>query len=244
MDITDQWKWPIKRKWALSRDSATNLLVRQGSGSRLLLIDNKPHTCVIGVLIETSGTTDNALLFLGIMVSICATQVIPATALLLLQANTDSGKQPMRAITMSSNNHGEYLVLQDQRSLYGMRGLEAYASSHPSDPSCLYKSPTTYPPHKNIFAIGTTDLELKFAAIFEDKLHDNIVSGIQAILPDCDWGINVLRLGFDLECLENPITIHVSVAHEALTEDAACKIVSVILEVIAAAGTDLSEMKS
>ncbi|CZR51507.1 uncharacterized protein PAC_01384 [Phialocephala subalpina] len=150
----------------------------------------------------------------------------------------------MRAITMSSNNHHEYLVLQEKRSLYGMRGLEAYASSHPSDPSCLCKCPSTYTPHKNIFAIGATDLEHKFAAIFEDKLHDNIVSGIQATLPDCDWGLNVLRLGFDLECLENPITIHIVVADEALSEDAACNIVLVILEVIAAAGLDSSEMKS
>jgi hypothetical protein len=151
----------------------------------------------------------------------------------------------MRAITMSSNNnHHEYLVRQEERSLYGMRGLEVYASSHPSDPSCLCQRPSTYTPRKNIFAIGATDVDLKFAAIYEEKLHDNIVSGIEATLPDCDWGLNVLRLGFHLECLENPITIHLTVADGALSEDAACNIVSVILEVLAAADRDSSEMKS
>ena len=150
----------------------------------------------------------------------------------------------MRAITMSSNNHHEYLVLQEERSFYGMRGLVVHASSHPSDPSCLCKCPSTYAPHKNIFAIGATDLEHEFAAIFEGKLHDNIVSGIQATLPDCDWGLNVLRLGFDSKRLENPITIHIVVADGALSEVAACNIVSVILEVTAAAGLYSSEMKS
>ena len=91
--------------------------------------------------------------------------------------------------------------------------------------------------------IGATDLEHKFAAIFEDKLHDKIVSGIQATLPDCDWGLNVLRLNFDLERLENPITIHTVMADGSLSENAACNIVSIILEVIAAGGLDSSETR-
>ncbi|KUJ21217.1 uncharacterized protein LY89DRAFT_681805 [Mollisia scopiformis] len=117
------------------------------------------------------------------------------------------------------------------RSLYGMRGLEVCASSHPSNPSCLCKSPSTYTPHKNTFAIGATDLEHKFAAIFEDELYDNI-------------GLNVLRLGFDVERLENPITIHIVVADEALSEDAACNIISMILKVMMVVGLDSSEKDS
>jgi hypothetical protein len=175
------------------------------------------------------------------MASLIATRVVRDDALLLHQANNT---QPMCATTMSSNSHRQYLVLQEDRSSYGMRGLVVFASSHPSDPSCLYKYPSTYAPHKNIFAIGATDLEHEFAAIFEDKLHDDIVSGVQATLPDCDWGLNVLRLGFDPERLENPITIHIVVANGALSEVAACNIVSVILEVIAAAALYSSELKS
>lgn len=143
-----------------------------------------------------------------------------------------------------ANHHHEYLVQQERRLLYGMRGLEVCASSHPSDSSCLYTRRSTYTPHKSIFAIGTTDLELWFAKIYEENLHDNFVSAIQTSLPDCSWGLNVLRLGFEPECLENPITVHITVACEALTDDAACNTVSAILEVVAAAGLDSTETKS
>lgn len=137
-----------------------------------------------------------------------STQVVPATTLLLLEENTNT-QSSMRASTMSSNDHYEYLVPQEQRSLYGMRDLEACASSHPSDPSCLYedRDPCTFTLDKNIFAIGVTDFEQKFTSIFEDKLHDNIVSGILATLPDCDFSLNVLHLGFDDKYLENLLII-------------------------------------
>ena len=173
------------------------------------------------------------------MATIIKTQVLPVGPNLFLDA-----KRTERHTNMSSNNHHEYLVEQDYRHLYGMRGLEVYASSHPADPSCLCDKSTTFTPHKCIFPIGTTDLEREFATVFEEKFQDSIVSGIQATLPDCDWGLNVLRLGFEDESLENPITIHLTVAGEALTEDATCHVVSIILKVIAAAGLDSGNMKS
>jgi hypothetical protein len=166
-----------------------------------------------------------------------ATKVIPDGSILL---RSHFAPPPSPHCNMSQH---EYLVLRDERSRYGMRSLVVYASSHPSDPACLYDHPHTYPPHKNIFAIGATDLEHEFVAIFEDELHDNIVSCIQAALPDCDWGLNVFRLGFDPERLKNPITIHLTVADGALSEDAACKIVSAIVVVVAAAPVS-GEMKS
>ncbi|KUJ19176.1 uncharacterized protein LY89DRAFT_683101 [Mollisia scopiformis] len=142
------------------------------------------------------------------------------------------------------SSHKEYLVMQEMRSLYGMRGLEVCASSHPSNPLYLCKSPSTYTPHKNIFAIGATDLEHKFVAIFEDELYNNIVSAIHTILPDCNWGLNVLRLGFDIKRLKNPITIHIIVADKALFEDAAYNIISMILKVMIVVGLDSSEKDS
>lgn len=115
-------------------------------------------------------------------------------------------------------------VLQEDRYLYGMKGMAVYASGHPSDPSCLANPlMSTWTPIKNLFAIGASDLDAKFTAFYE-TIHDNIVSCILATLPDGDWGLNVLRLGFDTTPV-NPITIHLVVApNGALSEDMAVRL--------------------
>ena len=174
------------------------------------------------------------------MAPITATLLIPGGSRLNI-ANQPSVRSPPHS--KMSTNQQQYRVPQEDRCLYGMRGLVVYASSHPSDPSCISTIPSTYPPHKSLFALGATDLEYEFAAVFENELHDNIVSCIQATLPDCDWGLNVFRLGFDAERLKNPVTIHLVVADGALSEDAACKIVSAILAIVAVAPCS-SEVKS
>ncbi len=63
------------------------------------------------------------------------------------------------------------------------------------------------------------------------------VASIVAALPDANWGLNVLRLGFDPEHLSNnPYTIHLVVAFDGgLSDETACKIVAQILSVIAEA---------
>jgi hypothetical protein len=124
----------------------------------------------------------------------------------------------------------KYLVPEDYRHLYGMKGLVVFASSHPLDPACLCDFPSTYTPQKAIFALGETDRQ--FVQVFEDKLHDKFVS----VLPDCTWGLNVFRLGFELESVKNPITIHLTFADGAISDDAACKIVADFLEAIEALG--------
>jgi hypothetical protein len=137
------------------------------------------------------------------------------------------------AAKMSLN---QYHVRLEDRHLYGMEGMVVFASSHPSDPSCLADPlMSTWTPIKKLFAIGTSDLDAEFTTVYEN-IHDNIVSSILAALPDSDWGLNVLRLGFDTEHLENPITIQLVVApNGGLSEDTACKIVSDILAIITAA---------
>jgi hypothetical protein len=138
-----------------------------------------------------------------------------------------------RKANMSLNR---YHVLPKHRHLYGMKGIVVYASSHPSDPSCLADPlMSTWAPIKNLFAIGASDLDAEFTAVYE-SIHDSIVSSILATLSDSDWGLNVLRLGFNTKHLKNPITIHLVVApNGGLSEDTACKIVSDILTIIAAA---------
>ncbi|RDL37159.1 Uncharacterized protein BP5553_04592 [Venustampulla echinocandica] len=118
-----------------------------------------------------------------------------------------------------------------------MKGLAVYVSSHPSDPSCLADPlMSTWTPIKTLSAIGASDLDAEFTPVFENNIHDNIVSSILTALPGGDWGLNVLRLGFDTKHLNNPITIHLVVApNGGLSPDAACKIVSDILTIIAAA---------
>ena len=133
--------------------------------------------------------------------------------------------------------HSQYLVLSGLRHLYGMKFLALYASSHPSDPSCLANPQTsTWTPIKAVNPIGASDLDTEFTAIYESKIHHDIVSVILAALPESDWGLNVLRLGFESDRLKNPITIHLVVAENGgLSEDTACKIVADTCAIIAAA---------
>jgi hypothetical protein len=138
-------------------------------------------------------------------------------------------------INMSLN---QYLVPAEKRSLYGMKGIVVYASSHPLHASCLKDPPmSTWAPIKSLFAIGAGngDCDAEFTAFYE-TVHDQIVASILATLPNANWGLNVLRLGFDTERLNNPYTIHLVVAADGgLFDQAACKIVAEILNVIAAA---------
>ncbi len=146
-------------------------------------------------------------------------------------------------IAKQTNMCREYRVPTEVRHLYGMRDLVIHASSDPSHSSCICADNTsTWNPVKNVFALEASNLEeVEFAEIYED-IHDNIVTSIVATLSDADWGLNVLRLGFDTERLSNPITIHL-VANGGLAEDRACRIVAGILAVIAASPT-ASQMKS
>lgn len=87
-----------------------------------------------------------------------------------------------------------------------------------------------------LFPIGASVADREFTAIYEDKLHDNIVSAIKAALSGYKWkwALNVFRLGFNPVRLKNPITIFLDVSGGVISGDAACKIVSDILALVAA----------
>ncbi len=149
--------------------------------------------------------------------------------------HADANHINKRTIAKQINMCLQYRVSAEVRYLYGMRNLVIHASSNPFDSSCICAENTsTWNCIKNIFALEASNLEeVKFAEIYEN-IHDKIVTSIMATLSDADWGLNVLRLGFDTNRLSNPITIHLVVANGGLADDRACRIVADILAVLAA----------
>lgn len=126
-----------------------------------------------------------------------------------------------------------YLIPRDVRARYGMKGLEVVASSDRSRSSCLSHQRSTFPPIKHVCALDDGDDEV--VRVFNSQLRDGIVTRIQETLPHTNWRLNVLRLGFALETLSNPITIHLTLAEDAFARDdesAAGKIVSDILDLV------------
>jgi hypothetical protein len=171
--------------------------------------------------------------------SIVVTQ--PCSGFLHLATNPLSSHRTERHHRASNMSFSQYRVPEDSRYCYGMRDIVVYASSHPEDASCLADPlMSTWTPVKRLVAIGASDGDAEFTAFYE-SIQDEIVSSILATLPDANWGLNVLRLGFYTERLKNPYTIHLVVAPDGgLSEETACKIVAQILSVIAAA-PDLSQ---
>jgi len=124
------------------------------------------------------------------------------------------------------------LVSPASRHLYGLKEMAMVASSHPSDAACLC------PPHRqNTFAVRKSIFVIRAAEkdevdAYENK-HDEIVRCIQAAVPGASWVLHVIRMGFDPVAENNLITILLVVGFEwALSDDAACAIVSDIRTVI------------
>lgn len=97
----------------------------------------------------------------------------------------------------------EYIVPKLDQQRYGL-GFEILASSNQSSPSCLS---TTFGQSKHMFTVGNRE----FAAVYEEKICDPIGSAISALLPNRRWALNVFRLGYEEEKLQNPIVIHLVV---------------------------------
>jgi len=85
---------------------------------------------------------------------------------------------------------------------------------------------------KKVFTVRNLDFE----HIYEIKTLDAIVKILRSSLPKgCDWALNVVRLGFDYNQMNNPIVVHLLVARDYLSDDKACSLVKEIGGTICAA---------
>ena len=129
--------------------------------------------------------------------------------------------------------HAEH-VPQTERERYGSRAMEVLATSNSSD-SCLFdyvKSRSTFTVPKQVFTIQNLD----FQYLYETKILGAIVKILRSSLPNaCQWALNVLRLGFHMNQMANPIVVHLLVARDYLSDDSARSIVKEIGRTIYAA---------
>ena len=149
----------------------------------------------------------------------------------LQTSNTDSGD---RRAAMA------YVVPELQRQRYGL-GFEILASSDQSSPSCLRPSTAAHWQSKNLFPASSPE----FAVIYAE-ICDTIVSAICELLPNGRWALNVFRMGYEGEKLQNPIVIHLVVysigldtgsgSSSNITEAKASKTVATIKAIVVNSG--------
>ena len=126
-----------------------------------------------------------------------------------------------------------YVVQQSQRHGYHL-SFEILASSNQSSPACLCPNPWV---RNNIFPVSSPE----FAAVYKQKIRDTVVDAILALFPTGPWVLNVFRMGFEAEELQNPILIQLVVESSEtgssnITEATASEIVATIMAAVVGSG--------
>lgn len=124
-------------------------------------------------------------------------------------------------------------VRQDHRYRYGCSSMEVLATNQPTEMCLFDSSATTFPVAKIAFTVQNREFE----ELFNAKIKTVIVQLLlrPSIPSECTWTLHVLRLGFHQRQTDNPIVVHLCVAHGYLSDNAACELGEEISAAISAA---------
>ncbi|KAF5870603.1 uncharacterized protein Bfra_009992 [Botrytis fragariae] len=125
--------------------------------------------------------------------------------------HTDIQQTPIN--TSTTQNMSPWLVNEEDRHKYGLRGQEVIATSQKAEDVLVtgfVPNPFWHSFQKSVAAVHTADDE-QYIQCFENELRLPLKAFLISSLPNCSWILNVLHLGFGADKYANPIVIHVCV---------------------------------